>query len=251
VKVSIICAAYNNVDTIKQTIESFLSQDYKDKELLIADGASTDGTLEIIQSFGDQIVYKSGKDGGLYEALNTALSMATGEVIGTIGADDFYPTNDILSTVAKTFIDNNIDSTYGDKVYVDQEDTSKVARYWQPGEYDRNRFLNGWMPPHLTFYLKRKHFEKYGNYKTNYKIAADYELLIRMMYKNKISSKYIPKTLIHMRTGGVSHSNLSNKIKSNMECRRAWRENGINPKFYTMILKPLSGIPQLFKKVKA
>lgn len=250
-KISIICASYNNIETIKQTIDSFLAQDYSDKEILIADGASSDRTLDLLKSYGDKIIFKSEKDGGLYEALNKALEMATGEVVGTIGADDYYPTNDILSTVADNFQKEKVDSVYGDKVYVDKDDTSKVARYWRPGEYDRGRFLNGWMPPHLTFYAKRSLFEKYGNYKTNYKIAADYELLIRMMYKHEISSKYIPKTLIHMRTGGVSHSNFSNKITSNMECRRAWRENKISPRFYTLILKPLSGIPQLFKKTTA
>ncbi|CAH0996511.1 hypothetical protein EMA8858_02643 [Emticicia aquatica] len=245
-KISIVTAAYNAAATIKETIESVLSQDYPDIEYVIADGGSKDGTVEILKSYGDKIKWISEKDGGIYEAMSKGVKMATGEAIGVMGADDFYPDNQVISKVVKAFEESEADSVYGDLYYVDAEDTNKIVRNWKSGEYKRERFLNGWMPPHTTFFLKKSAYDTYGLYDTSYRSAGDYELMLRMLYKYKVSSHYIPAVLMKMRTGGTGNASLKNRIRANKEDRRAWEMNGLKPRWYTLYAKPLSKVLQWF-----
>ena len=243
-KISIVTAAYNSAATIRDTIESVLSQDYPDIEYVVADGGSKDGTVEILKSYGDKIKWVSERDSGIFEAMSKGVKMATGDAIGIVGSDDFYPDNQAISKVVKAFEESKADSVYGDLYYVDAENTNKIVRNWQSGKYDRQRFLNGWMPPHTAFFLKKSAYDAYGLYDTSYQSAGDYELMLRMLYKHNVSSFYIPAVLMKMRTGGNSNASLKNRLRANKEDRRAWEMNGIKPRWYTLYAKPISKIFQ-------
>lgn len=244
-KISVITASYNNADTIGDTIRSVLSQDYQDIEYIIIDGASSDDTLKIIEKYKSRISrIVSEKDSGIYFALNKGIDLATGDVIAFLHADDLYPNEKILSQVMRIFSEKKADSVYGDLHYVDRKDTSKVLRNWKSGEYKDGLFLQGWMPPHPAFFLKKSCYEKFGNFNTSFVTAADYELMLRMLHKNKITTQYLPETLVKMRTGGTSNVSISNRIRANREDRRAWKVNGLTQGIFTLIRKPLSKLKQ-------
>ncbi len=245
-KISIITVAFNSAKTIRQTIESVLAQDYADLEYIIIDGNSKDKTMAIVRSFGDKIKYISEPDKGIYDALNKGVKMATGDVIGTIGSDDFYPNNQVISQVASVFIENNVSAVYGDKQYVNPGEEEKIVRYWSSGEYKKSNWLKGWMPPHLSFYIKKNAFLEHGYYITDFTCSGDYELMLRMLYKNNLTAKYLPKVLMTMRNGGTSTASFKHRIKANKEDRRAWRINDLKPYWFTLWLKPISKITQLF-----
>jgi glycosyltransferase involved in cell wall biosynthesis len=246
VKISIITATYNSEKTIEQTILSVASQSYANIEHVIVDGKSTDRTLEIIKRLQHpKLIYISEKDKGIYDALNKGVAMATGDVIGVIGSDDFYPHGDVIQKVADAFAKKNTDSLYGDIQYIN--DSNKIIRDWRSGNYRIANFLKGWMPPHLSFYLKKDAYLTYGLYKDNFRISGDYELMLRMLYKHRISTQYLPEVLAIMRVGGASTRSFSNRIKANLEDRRAWIINNLDPRFYTLFLKPILKIPQFFK----
>lgn len=247
-KISIITVSFNSAKTIRQTIESVLSQDYFDLEYIVVDGASTDGTVDILKEFEGKIKYLSEPDKGIYDALNKGVKLATGEVIGTIGGDDFYPNTHVISRVVKAFEDFKTEAIYGDKQYVNVGDDDTIVRYWRSGEYQRDNWLKGWMPPHLSFYLKKSAFEKYGNYITDFTCSGDYELMLRMLYKNKLTAHYLPEVVMTMRNGGTSTASWKHRYRANMEDRRAWKINGLKPQWFTLWLKPISKISQLFLK---
>ena len=245
-KISIITASFNSAKTIKETIESVLSQDYPDVEYIVADGGSKDGTVEILRSYGDKIKWISEKDSGIYDAMNKGIRLATGEVIGIIGSDDFYPNSTIISQVVGAFKHSNADSVYGDLHYVAEENTSKIIRNWHAGKYKIQNFLYVWMPPHTAYYLRKDIYDKFGLYNTDFKSAGDYELMLRMLYKYKISTYYLPKVLMKMRVGGTGNASLKNRLRANKEDRLAWKVNGVEPYWFTMLLKPLSKLNQWF-----
>lgn len=248
-KVSIITVVYKNKDTIKDAIESVLNQTYKNIEYIIVDGASTDGTVEIIKSYGNKIdKFISEPDNGIYDAMNKGIKLATGDIIGFLNSDDFYASNNVLEKVTNEFIDKKVDSVYGDLVYVDNKDVTKVVRYWKSKPYKEGLFKKGWHPPHPTFFVKREIYEKYGKFRLEFKIAADYELMLRFLEKHKISTAYIPKVLVKMRVGGKSNQSIKNILKANLECYRAWKVNGLKINPVKLLLKPLSKILQYFPK---
>ena len=225
-KVSIITVAYNSSKTIKETINSVLAQTYNNIEYIIVDGKSTDGTVELVQSYGDKISrFVSEKDNGIYDAINKGVKMATGDVVGILNSDDILSHNRIIQGVIDTFEQEQVDSVYGDLKYVSPTDNSKTVRYWKSGDYNRNKFIFGWMPPHPTFYVKRKAYEQFGLFDTNLKSAADYELMLRFLYKHKISAAYINEVMVYMKTGGQSNASLLNHILGNKEDRKAWINN--------------------------
>jgi len=246
-KITIITACLNNASTIESTIQSVLGQDYPNIEYIIIDGESTDGTKNIISKYKDErIVFSSGKDKGIYDALNKGLAKATGSIVGILHADDFYPKTNIISTVVKQFINLNYDCVYGDLQYVDRQKPDKIIRNWKSEPYYDGIFLKGFMPPHPTFFIKREHYLQYGNYNDTFSIAADYELMLRMLHKHKLKACYIPEVLVQMRVGGESNKSISNRIKANMEDRKAWKINGLQPGMFTLIRKPLGKINQYF-----
>ncbi|MGX7689422.1 glycosyltransferase family 2 protein [Flectobacillus roseus] len=245
-KITIITVSFNSEATIKQTIDSVLAQDYPNVEYIVVDGASKDGTVDILKSYGDRIKYISEKDKGIYDALNKGLKLATGDVVGTIGSDDFLPNSSVLGHVAEAFIQTGKDVIYGDLQYINPDNDEKIVRYWSSGEYKVENWLKGWMPPHLSCYIKREAFVKYGNYITDFTCSGDYELMLRMMYKHRLSAGYIPEVLMTMRNGGTSTASWKHRYRANMEDRRAWELNQLQPKWYTLWMKPLSKISQLF-----
>ncbi len=245
-KISIITIAFNSEETIEDTIKSVIAQDYDDVEYIIIDGGSTDGTLKIIEKYEDKIAkVVSEPDKGIYDAMNKGVRASTGELIGILNSDDFYASETVLSEIAQAIGDN--DSIYADLVYVDRENTEKVVRYWKAGEYKEDCFFKGWMPPHPTFFLRKRLYDKYGDYNLKLKSAADYELMLRMLHKYRISVAYLPKVITKMRVGGQSNVTLKNRLKANKEDRMAWELNGLEPKFYSLYLKPARKITQFLK----
>ena len=213
------------------------SQDYNNVEHIIIDGKSTDGTIDIIKSYGDKISYFiSEQDDGIYDAMNKGIRAATGDVIGVLNSDDFYPCNHIISDVVKKFNDHDTDSVYGDLVYVDDEQTDKVTRYWQSKHFSMAKIRKGWTLPHPTFFVKREAYEKYGVFRTDLKIAADFDILVRFLFNHKISYSYIQEVLVKMRIGGVSTSFNSIWIIS-IEQLQVCRDNGMDTNIFKILLK--------------
>jgi glycosyltransferase len=248
-KISIITACLNNADTIEETILSVIGQEYAEREFIIVDGGSTDGTLEIIEKFKPEISkIVSEKDEGIYFALNKGIDLATGDVIAFLHADDVYANTHVIRDVMKLFSEKKPQGVYGDLFYVEREDISKVTRYWKSGKYKDGLFLKGWMPPHPAFFLKKSCYDKFGKFDTSFHSAADYELMLRMIHKNKISIAYLPEVLVKMRVGGKSNVTVKNRLKANREDKRAWKVNGLKPGLFTFIRKPLSKISQFFSK---
>lgn len=244
-KITIITIVYNNRETIADAIESVLAQTYPDIEYIVVDGQSTDGTVEIVKSYGSKITtFISEKDSGLYDAINKGIKLATGDVVGLLHSDDTFNTQDALKAVAEAFRNNRTDSVYADLVYVDREKPERVIRNWKSGSYERSNFLHGWMPPHPTFYVKREVYERLGLYNIKFTSAADYELMLRYLYKQGISTCYVPEVLVRMRVGGKSNVTLGNRWKANQEDYHAWQINGLKPYYYTRYLKPLRKLIQ-------
>ncbi len=248
-KCTIITVSYNAVDTIESTINSVLSQDYNNIEYIIIDGNSSDGTKEIIQKHNDRITkWISEKDNGIYDAMNKGIQLASGDIIGILNADDLYSANDIISKIVNQFSRYNADALYGDLKYVLKNDISKTIRFWKSGEYSEGKFLNGWMPPHPTFFVKRSLYYQLGLYRTDMPSAADYELMLRYIHVNKINLTYLPELVTIMREGGVSNNSLMNRWKANRDDLRAWQVNNVKPNAFTLILKPLSKLIQFVFK---
>ncbi len=228
IKISVITITYNSEKTLRDTIESVLGQTYKNVEYIIVDGKSKDSTCDIVRSYGDRITkFISEKDNGLYDALNKGIRLATGDVVGFMHSDDIFAAPDALKLIAEAFIHFNVDSVFGDLVYVDQEDTSKIVRFWRSGKFHYSKALAGWMPPHPTFYARRIVYEEYGGFNTTFKIAADYESILRFLVRFRISTFYIPLVLVRMRVGGESNKSLKNLIRKSREDLRAMRINGL------------------------
>jgi len=236
-KISIITITYNSSKTLATTLESVAAQDYPNIEHIIVDGLSKDNTIEIVKQFPHVAQWISEKDKGLYDALNKGIQMATGDVVGLIHSDDFLASNNAVSKIAKAFKENNVDSIIGDISFVNPDNLIKVIRHYSSKTWKPSKFARGYMPAHPAFYCKKELFEKYGYYKMGYKIAADYELLIRFLYTHKVSYKYIPETIVMMRTGGTSNENLKSRIVLNQEIVRACAENGINTNMFKLSLK--------------
>ncbi|MEO6850812.1 MAG: glycosyltransferase family 2 protein [Mucilaginibacter sp.] len=227
-KVSIITVVYNNEALIRQCIESVLAQDYKDIEYIVVDGASTDGTLAIINEYRQQIsTLISEKDNGLYDAMNKGIIAATGDVVGILNSDDFFYDNDVLSKISLAFSDPLIDATISDIVFLKKNSTDKVARKYSSENWNPAKFAWGYMPPHPSFFVKRSLLNKFGLYKTDYKIAADYELLIRYFLVNKINWKYLPMITTKMSLGGASTKGFKSLLIINKEIAKACKENNV------------------------
>ncbi|QHT65757.1 glycosyltransferase [Rhodocytophaga rosea] len=244
-KISIITVSFNSSKTIRDTIQSVLSQHYSNIEYIIVDGGSTDGTLDIIHSYEHKnIKWISEPDKGIYDAMNKGLSMSTGDIIGILNSDDFYLHRNVISKVAETFLETQAESVYSDLAYVDAINTNKIIRYWRSGSYKDGSFLQGWMPPHPTFFVKKEIYQKYSAFNLRFKSAADYELMLRLLHKHKITTAYIPDLTVMMRAGGKSNANLKSRLHANAEDRLAWKLNKLNPYPYTLLLKPLRKIEQ-------
>ena len=226
-KISIITATFNSSKTVAATIESLLKQDYKDFEHIIVDGLSKDNTLDIVSSYQDlysgRLRIISEKDNGIYDAMNKGIKNATGDIIGILNSDDILASSDALSCIVKKFESENCDAVYSDLVFMDEETMSKPIRKWvaKMGSYKR-----GWHPPHPTLYIKSDVYKDIGAFDTGFKIAADYDFMIRLM-KSNFKLGYIPKVLINMRAGGVSTNGISGYVSNLKEAHRVLKKNEI------------------------
>ena len=249
-KITVITVTYNSAKTLRRTLESVKAQDHPDIEHIIVDGASTDGTVDLIKkscalarSDDSQTSYKwiSEPDKGMYDAINKGIKMATGDVIGILNSDDCYSDETILSQVANAFSDDELEAIYGDIRFV-QKHQGKTQRYYSAKRFHPGKFAWGYMPPHPSFYARKATYEKLGGYQTDYTIAADYELLIRFLYTNKIKAKYLPLLMVDMLPGGLSNQSWKSRWLLNKEIVRACHENGIQTNMLKLSLK-------YFKKV--
>ena len=250
-KISIITATFNSGRTLRDTIESVLRQTYTDFEYIIKDGGSKDDTLEIVgeyaPQFGDRLKIVSAPDKGIYDAVNTGLQMATGEVIGILSSDDFYTSDDALLTIADAFAMNDTDATYGDIHFVDDDDLTKMVRYYSSAVFKRSFMRYGLMPAHPSFYCKREVYEKYGAFDTSYRIAADFENLLRLIYIHRVKTLYIPKDFVTMRTGGASTAGFTSRMKIMREHLLAMKKNGVYSNFFLLSLRYFYKIYELMR----
>lgn len=238
-KVSIITVVYNSADTIMDAVRSVRSQTYPDIEYIVVDGASTDGTTDLLRENAELFdTFVSERDEGLYDAINKGIGLATGDIVGLMHADDLFADEEVIADIVKTIREKNTDSAYGDLVYVNSDNPNQVVRKWVAGEFKREKFLYGWMPPHPTFYLKREKFEVVGPYNSSFKTAADYEFLLRCLYKNNITSAWVPRTLVRMRIGGKSNASMKTRLQANSQDFRAWEANDLKPFWFTRFMKP-------------
>ena len=237
-KVSIITCTYNSAKTVADTIRSVNAQTYPNIEHIIVDGLSKDNTLEIVKQYaGERQVIKSEKDNGIYDAFNKGIKMATGDIIGVLNSDDFFTTDNIIEQVVNAFNKENIDAVYGDIHFVSPDNLNKCVRYYSSKSFRPWMMRMGFMFAHPSFYVKREYYENLGLYKTDYKIAADFELLLRFVVKNKIKCKYLPLDFVTMRTGGASTEGIKSKNIINKECLRACKENNYHSNIILMWLR--------------
>lgn len=245
-KISIITATFNSGVTLRDTMESVLRQSYQDYEHIIIDGLSNDNTLRIIEEFepryAGQLKYISEKDNGIYDAMNKGISMATGDIIGILNSDDFYTSDDVLSTVVREIED--VDAIYGDIHYVAPNNPNKCVRYYSSKDFRRWKMRLGFMPAHPSFYCRREVYARYGLFDLSFKVAADFEQLLRLIYNHNISTKYIEKDFVTMRTGGVSSSGLKSHKKIIRDHILAYKKNGLTPSYF------LEGLRYIYKLVE-
>ena len=239
-KVSIITTTYNDSAALRKTVKQVAAQDYENIEYIIVDGASTDDTIDVIREaealFGERLVWISEKDRGIYDAINKGLKLATGDFIGL--CFDQFAGPDVISKMVNIMEKEGTDGVHGDLDYVDGD---KIVRKWRQGQ---GNIRTGWMPGHPTLYLRKEVYETYGLYKTDYRISADYEYMIRILKDGKVKLSYIPEVLIKMSHGGTSTNGLGAYLEGMKEGNRALRENGVKFAFVTDMLRVLRVLKQ-------
>jgi len=248
IKVSIITVVLNGRDTIKNTIESVVSQSHNSIKYIVIDGGSTDGTIEIINKYLDRIsVFISEPDKGIYDAMNKGIKLATGDIVGILNSDDFYIDEFVIEKVIKEFDEKGVDSVYADLVFVNPNNLEKTVRYYDSSQFNPSRFAYGWTPAHPTFFVKKEIYDKYGVFRTDFKIAADFDILARFLYTHKISYSYMQEVLVKMRVGGVSTS-FSSVWINNIEALKACKNNGIKTNIFKILFKYPAKLLGFFKK---
>ena len=250
-RVTIITVCFNSEKTIKDTIESVLSQDYKNIEYIVVDADSSDETKNIIQQFEDKIsLFICEKDNGIYDGMNKGIKNATGEIIGILNSDDIYSSCKVISQVVNKLKITNSATLYADLVFVKKDNLNKVMRYWKSGEFSIKKLKKGWMIPHPTLFVRKEVYERFGLYNYEFKKSSDYEMVLRTLYKKNLTTTYLPKIIVKMRSGGVSNKNIINRFLANKEDLRAWRCNLPYSPFMIRLFKPLAKILQFFSRPK-
>lgn len=251
-KISIVTATYNSSKTVRDTIESVLSQTYKDYEYIIIDGVSKDNTLEIVKEyepkFEGRMKIFSEKDKGIYDAMNKGFQKATGDVLMLINSDDLFARPDAVEMVVRQFENHpEVDGVYADLYYVSQNNINNIVRVWKTGQQKSMRY--GWLPAHPTFYVKRECYEKYGYFNLNYPLAADFELMLRFVEGHGIKLTYLPEYLVKMRLGGATSKNIQNIYRQDVETIRAFKENNLpGGSIMYLFWRYLPKIKQFFRK---
>jgi len=233
-KITIVTTTYNSADTVRHTFESVLAQTHKDIEYWVIDGGSEDDTLGLIKEyeplFDGRMKWISEPDNGLYDALNKGISRATGDVVGILNSDDFYTSPTVLEQVAAGFSDD-VDAVYGDIHFVRPSDLDKCVRYYSSKLFRPWALRFGFMPAHPSFYVRREVYERCGGYALDYKLAADYDMMVRLFYKEKIRYRYLSVDMVTMRTGGMSTKNVRNRLLLTKEDVKACRRYGLYSNF--------------------
>jgi len=250
-KITIVTVTYNSEKTLRDTIESVFMQSYSDYEYIIVDGNSKDATIDIVKAyclqFGGRMRYISENDNGMYDAMNKGIKMATGDIVGFLNSDDFFTSNNILQEVASTFESNEIDAVYGDIHFVNADNLSKRVRYYSSRFFARPLMRFGFMPAHPSFYCRLDTYLKYGGFDTSYKIAADFENLLRLIFIHRIRTKYIQKDFVTMRIGGISTAGMASRQQIMKEHLHAMKKNGIYSNFFLLSLRYIYKIGELIR----
>jgi glycosyltransferase len=246
VKVSIITVVRNGSKTIEETILSVQGQNYDKIEYIIIDGDSDDDTLDIVNKYSDVVsVVISERDSGIYDAMNKGITASSGDVIGILNSDDMYQDETVIESVMNEFILNpSLDIVYGDLVYVKSDDVTKVVRSWKSSPYHNNFFNNGNVPPHPSLFVKKRIYEEAGLFNLDFKLAADYEFMLRILKIHNFKSKYINNVVVKMRLGGATNKSISNIIKQNIEIIKAWKHNQLELPFLLMLLRIIKRLIQ-------
>jgi glycosyltransferase involved in cell wall biosynthesis len=244
-RISIITATYNSEKTINDTLESINSQKYNDIEHIIIDSNSSDKTLDIIDSFSYYKIVKSEPDDGIYDAMNKGIKLSNGEVIGLLNSDDLYFDKHVLGNVMNEFIsDSTLDLVYGNLLYVKKNNISTVVRKWISLPFYDNFFEHGNVPPHPTLFVRKRVYDEIGLFDLRFKLAADYELMLRLFKKHNLKSKYLNTTMVLMRLGGATNKNIFNVLYQNIEILKAWKKNELRVPFYLMPFRFFKRISQ-------
>ena len=239
--ISIITATYNSAKTLHDTFRSVLLQNYTNYEYIVIDGGSKDGTVDIIRAyeplFDGRMKWISEPDKGIYDAMNKGIRKATGDVVGLLNSDDFYTSNDILARVASAFNNDGIDAVYGHIHLVNDSHFKKCVRYYSSKPFHRWWMRFGFMPAHPSFYCKRSVYEKYGAFDLTYKVAADFECLLRLIFIHRIKTKYLPLDFVTMRTGGASTSGMESHKRIMHDHQLAFKKNGVYSNVFFELLR--------------
>ena len=247
-KISVVTPVFNGAGTIGDCLDSVARQTHPDVEHIVIDGGSSDGTPDVVRAKGARVArFVSEPDRGIYDAMNKGIALASGDVIGILNSDDWYAGGGVLAKVAAAFA-APVDAVFADLVYVRPEKPGTIVRYYSGKGFSPAQFASGRMPPHPTFFLRRECYLKYGGFKTDYRIAADFELLARLMAKNGIRYRYLPEVWVRMRTGGASTRSLRSNLILNREILRACAENGIATNVFKVYSKYLAKWTQLLRR---
>ncbi len=250
-KISVITVCFNSSATIRDTIESVLAQDYPSIEYIIVDGASKDRTMDIVREYGDRIdVVISEPDKGIYDAMNKGIRAATGDVVGLLNSDDFYADESAVRQLIECMDDSGSDTVFADLVIVDAKDTDRVVRYYDSSTFHPGRLRYGWMPAHPTFMVKRELYETHGGFSLDYRIAADFEMVARLLHTAGASYVYLQSVVVKMRAGGASTSGLKSSWLLNKEIIRACSANGIKTSLPRILLKIPAKLMEYIRKPK-
>ena len=250
-KISVVTASYNSAATIADTLRSIASQTYRNIEHLVIDGGSKDTTVQIVHALGaPDLKVVSEPDRGIYDAMNKGLAMATGDVVGFLNSDDVYADERVLERVAQAFDDPQVDAVYGDIVFVAEQDTSRVVRLWTSRPYTPGLCSSGWMPPHPSLYVRRAVYEKHGGYDLDFPAAADFEMALRLLDIEHLTSAYVPAVQVRMRMGGQSTRSIRNIISGSREVSRACRKHGLPGGVRFAVKRLLAKVPQFLQRPK-
>jgi glycosyltransferase involved in cell wall biosynthesis len=248
-KLSIITVVFNNEKTIKDAIESVLKQTYENIEYVVIDGNSSDKTVSIIREYENKLgFFNSEKDNGIYDAMNKGILVANGDVIGILNSDDLYQDDTVIQTVMNQFLQNpTLDIVYGDLVYVRSDDVNKIVRHWKSYSYYNSFFENGNVPPHPSLFVRRSVYQKAGLFDLDFKLAADYEFMLRIFKKYNFNSKYINRVIVKMRLGGATNQSFLNIKRQNIEILNAWKKNSLRIPILLMPLRLIKRLGQFMK----
>ncbi len=247
-RISVVTVAYNSASTISDTLVSVAAQTHSAIEHIVIDGGSSDGTADLVRDHSTRVArFVSEPDHGIYDALNKGLRLATGDVVGFLHADDLFADHDVVADIAARFEDPQVDAVYGDLVYVDAIDVDKVIRFWRAGPFDTSLLRRGWMPPHPTLYVRRAVYERLGGFDTRYRIAADYDTIVRFFGAAGLKVAYVPRVLVRMRLGGISNRSIKTIWRKTLEDRDIIRRYGTGG-IGTLLSKNFGKLSQFWRR---